>query len=71
MPSATPSRFSFGLPLLRARPLDAIGRQRVEALLYAGREEAAVNAYRDATHASYAAAVRAVRRMRAALDAKA
>ncbi|HLT47223.1 MAG TPA: hypothetical protein VK002_08350 [Rubricoccaceae bacterium] len=71
MPSVTPSRFSFplGFPLLRARPLDEVGRQRVEALLFAGREAAAVNAYREATNANQRAAEQAVARMKASLDA--
>ena len=69
MPSATsPFPFSLGLPRLRPLPLDAAGRQRVEALLYAGREEAAINAYRDATRAPYRRAAQAVRGMKASLD---
>ena len=73
MSSVTPPRFSFplGLPILHPRPLDDAGRQRVEALLYAGREAAAVNAYREATHAPQRTAVQAVARMKATLDAQA
>lgn len=67
MPRDTPLRFSFPLARLRARPLDDEGRRRIEALLYAGRETAAVNAYREAARASYPAAVRAVRRLQTAL----
>ena len=73
MPSVTSSRFSLslGFPLLRPRPLDEVGRQRVEALLFAEREAAAVNAYRQATRAPQREAVEAVARMKAQLDARA
>jgi hypothetical protein len=75
MPSATPHRsrlpFPLGLPHLPPRPLDDAGRQRVEALLYAGRDAAAVNAYREATHAPQRTAVEAVLRLKASLDAQA
>lgn len=64
-PVRFPSPFSFAL---RTRPLGAAGRQRIEALLWAGREAAAVTAYRQVTHAPYRTAVRAVGRMKARLD---
>lgn len=69
MPSATPLRLAFplGFPL-RGRPLDDVGRQRVEALLFAGCEAAAVNAYRETTHATQRAALQAVEHMKARLD---
>ena len=70
MSSATPPRFSVSLgAFLRARPLDEVGRQRVEALLYAGREAAAVNAYREVTHATQRDAVVAVAGIKNRLDA--
>jgi hypothetical protein len=72
MPSAT-SRFHLplGFPHAQLRPLDDVSRQRVEALLFAGRVAAAVNAYREATHAPHRAAVEAVEQLKAALDAQA
>jgi hypothetical protein len=75
MPSATPHRSPFPFPLgpphPPPRPLDDVGRQRVEALLYAGRDDAAVNAYREATRAPHRAAIAAVAQIRASLDAQA
>jgi hypothetical protein len=69
MPSATFPRFVFSLSVpLRTRPLDEVNRRRVEALLYAGCDEAAVHAYRQVTHAPQRTALRAVARMKATLD---
>ncbi len=59
--------FQQALPLGRTRPLDDIGRQRVVALLLAGRNEAAVRAYRESTRASQRAAEADVERMRSRL----
>lgn len=51
----------------RSRPLDAIGRERVMALLLAGRKDAAVRAYQESTRASYRRASKAVTRLRQSL----
>ena len=55
------------LPLARPRTLDGVARDRVEALLYAERDDAALRAYREATGASAREAARAIAAMRTRL----